>query len=451
MKFARRTVTPQTLGNQLQNWRLSILIFLTIVLGGTASAVYTLKVPLYFISLAFIVHAIWTRKNPFSALLRPPVVIGALLILLFGLYLIPLPASIWTELAGRDIVKTSFDLVGAETPSLPLSLAPQATYLSVFNFLPLIAITLIMLLSAQQSEIKKAEKTIIFTAVLSLIIGIVDVATKQHLFSAYDVYSRGLPVGMFPNINHQAVLMVIAMPLAIYYLHKGQSSRSSPSLVVSTFSAMAVITLILGVFLCRSTAGYGLTIIALSAALFIMNRKKKLSFLFLMPILVLAIAAGADLLTGGKFITPVLEKFSSTFASSRGQIYATSLEAAREFGVFGIGPGAFEPVYRIFENKETISKIYINAVHNDYIQLFMEFGIWGAIWMLAGVIWYIKAVYGVSKSRSSRKPQYLIYALGIAILLVHSVVDYPLRTVSLSAVFFFLVLRLDHFSAQRAS
>jgi len=451
MRSSRRKLTPHQIGQYLLSWRLSLMMLLALVLGGTASSVYALKVPLYFISLVFIVQAIWTRSNPFSALLRPPVILGGLLVLGFGLYLIPLPVSLWGGLSGRDIIQSSFELVHAEKPSMPLSLAPHATYLSAFNFLPIIAITLIMLLSAGHTEIKRAEKTIIFAAVLSLIIGIIDVAAKQHLFSVYEVYSRGLPTGIFPNINHQAVFMAVAMPLAIYYLHKGQSRGSSSNLRVSTLSAMAVIALILGVFLCRSTAGYGLSIVAISSALFIMNRKKKLSVLFLMPIILLAVAICIDLMTGGRFISPVLDKFSSTFASSRGQIYITSIEAAREFGIFGIGPGAFEAVYRIFENKDTISKTYINAVHNDYIQLYMEFGLLGIGWIVAGFIWYIQAVFKVNKSRSSRKAQYLIYALCLAILLIHSAVDYPLRTVSLSALFFFLVLRLDQFSAQRAN
>ena len=121
------------------DWRLTIFLTLCLFLGGTSLGVTSLKIPLYYASVCFIGHALVMQKSSIKSLWSPSVILGGALIGLYCLYLLPLPPIIWVDLPGREVVVQSFELTDNSLPWLPLSLAPRATFESLFNFLPIIA------------------------------------------------------------------------------------------------------------------------------------------------------------------------------------------------------------------------------------------------------------------------------------------------------------------------
>ena len=427
------------------SWRLAIFLVLCLGLGGTSLYVPTLKIPLYYISVAFIGHALITQTKSIRNLFRPSILLGAILIALYCLYIIPLPPSIWTALPGREFVMESFALINSDLPWLPLSLVPRQTFESIFSFLPIIAIALIMCISASEDEIKNAEKAIVVTALISFSIGFIEVLSGVHVFSVYEFYSAGFPVGFFTNINHQATLSSIALPLAIYFTFKQKAGNQRRNNALFFFGAASSIMLVLCLILTRSSAGYLFLVLNLCLSLSIMMSGKRYSILFIILILVALLTLVVDFVFFQSQFQTILGKITSQSGTSRKQIFITSIEAARSFGIFGAGPGSFEAVYRIFENQEVITKKYVNEAHNEYIQMWIEFGILGILWLFAAFVWFFGKIWSFKRAGFAFRKQHLIYVLCISTIALHSVVDFPLRTIAMSSIFAFLIIRFDQF------
>ena len=432
------------IATRCSNWRLSLLLVVCVLLGGTSQNVLTLKIPLYSISILFIGHALFTRKCNLRSIFSPTVSLGGGLLALYFIYIIPTPPSFWANLSGREMVVESFALTNSPLPWLPLSLSPRQSLESLFSFLPVLAIALIMRLSATHLEIQNAEKSIIVSGVLSCLIGYVEVLSGIHIYKAYELYSVGFPVGVFTNINHQATLSAIALPLATYFLLR-RSHRIDVNKARTFLGALAVILLILSLMLTRSSSGYFFLVLNTCLALIIMADQKFSLTRFVYPAigLFVIIITSAVILDGQ--LQDLLAKISSQSETSRRQIFPTSIEAAKSLGIFGAGPGSFDTIYRIFENHEAIKNVYVNEAHNEYIQLWIELGIFGVLWLVAALLWLTLKVKSLFFSATRPIKLHYIYFLSILTVIIHSAVDFPLRTIGLSALFSFLVIRFDEF------
>ena len=111
-------------------------------------------------------------------------------------------------------------------------------------------------------------------------------------------------------------------------------------------------------------------------------------------------------------------------------------EAARHLPL-GAGIGAFDPIYRSLESPETMTGSYLNHAHNDFLELWLETGVVGALLLVGFLVWYGMGCWDVWRARSSSPRTNLARAGSIVILLIlaHSTVDYPLRTSALATLF----------------
>ena len=101
------------------------------------------------------------------------------------------------------------------------------------------------------------------------------------------------------------------------------------------------------------------------------------------------------------------------------------------------GFGTFDPVYRRFEPDYLLSTIYLNEAHNEPMQLLIEGGL-GALLLLAAFLawWAFAAVRAVRPRRAApRRAMGMAMATATLILMLSSLVDYPLRTPLLSSLF----------------
>ena len=101
---------------------------------------------------------------------------------------------------------------------------------------------------------------------------------------------------------------------------------------------------------------------------------------------------------------------------------------------WGAGLGSFRSVYQLYESRDQISTTYVIHAHNDYVELALELGVAGILLIVAFLVWYGRAVW-----RAWRHTDGGIYARAASIvtaaILVHSLVDFPLRTAAISAAF----------------
>ena len=115
----------------------------------------------------------------------------------------------------------------------------------------------------------------------------------------------------------------------------------------------------------------------------------------------------------------------------------------------GAGTGTFVPVYAMFEKpSDLLIEGYANHAHDDFLEIWLETGVAGVALIglfLAWLAWRMASVWRRSYSGGLDIDRFLVRAATLAIvflLLVHSAVDYPLRTGAMMSIFAFLVALL---------
>ena len=430
----------------LMTWRLSLLLTLCIILGGTAQDVITYKIPLYLVSLLFIGQALSSKQcRPLSNLLRPSIILAGLFLLLFILQLIPLPPSIWSSISGREIVTEGYALIGEELPWLPISLTPEKTFFSLFGFIPIMAVIIVVQLSATKKEIEYSISAVIFITILSLLLGMLQSLGGLRNLTLYEYFNEGFPVGFFANLNHQACLIAIVMPLAILMAFGRKSPRHFRNGInPSKFLAMSsVIIISIGAIFLGSGAGYLLLVLGVILSIFILSRGKRHS----KTIIAIGLIAIGGILIDGFFLSgqiqALVSKFTVDSQTSRLTINKTTLTVIKDYWLFGAGAGSFSDIYNLYEDRSTIGQTYVNEAHNDYLQIIVEFGVLGFLIIVAGIVCFLSITLKALSGTRPINTQLLFYCLAVLMPVLHALVDYPLRTISIAAVSMYLLLLID--------
>jgi O-antigen ligase len=133
-----------------------------------------------------------------------------------------------------------------------------------------------------------------------------------------------------------------------------------------------------------------------------------------------------------------------------------TITAALAYLPFGSGFGTFVPVYQMFERpQDALANIFANHAHNDIAEISLEGGVIGIALMLAFATWLAlqaNEIWRHPRADSRAIDILLARAATIALLLIilHSFVDYPLRTDAMMAAFAFSCalllepLRVEH-------
>jgi hypothetical protein len=116
----------------------------------------------------------------------------------------------------------------------------------------------------------------------------------------------------------------------------------------------------------------------------------------------------------------------------RSELTANTLSMAWHYFPYGSGLGSFLNLYPAMTSPETtLSQVYVNAAHNDWAQLLLELGIAFPALLVLFAFAYIR-----NKPRGgfSIMGLLLVGALGL-----HSLVDYPLRTMAMALILAYAV------------
>lgn len=89
---------------------------------------------------------------------------------------------------------------------------------------------------------------------------------------------------------------------------------------------------------------------------------------------------------------------------------------------------------------------YVNHAHNEYLEVIFEGGVIAAIGIIFYLIILAVSVFGGGKNTFQKAA-----LLSIVFLLVHSFVDYPLRTMALALTFAYLNAIVFHTGFGRGS
>lgn len=432
--------SSQPLFQKLKRFRTPIFILLCIFLGGTSQPIHLPKIALYVLSSLIIgVHIF--KFSVFDLFQNAKFL--SWLALVFCVYsiiqLIPLPPSLWSALPGRELYAQSYDLMQIPRPWLPIAMVPEDVLRSLLSILPIIAAFLLITRTADWDERVFAMWAVPFAAAISLALGAVQQLTADKGFYIYEITNYGSAVGIFSNINHHGTLLAIAsvfaVTLAIISRIRHSDGYSRPSVGFIIGCALALF-FILGLLFNGSSAGYVLLAIAISmTGLSFLNVTERSSARWAVGLVFVVLAfIILDFFFLGNAQKNFTHSLTDQSATSRQAIFKISWEILRDVFPWGTGLGSFREIYPSYEKLHEVTSVYVNHVHNDFLELVVEMGIVGAGIIVAFILWWTRVFIGLLSTQNPVAQYAKMAAIGLLIIMIHSVVDYPFRTVSISSI-----------------
>src|SRR5215204_2618659 len=102
----------------------------------------------------------------------------------------------------------------------------------------------------------------------------------------------------------------------------------------------------------------------------------------------------------------------------------------------GCGLGTFERVYQLHEPPQAAMYEVVNHAHNDWLELTLETGLLGPVLLIAFFVWCGRAwVRSLASADSLDRRVGVAAGMAIALISLHSLWEYPLRTIALSTLF----------------
>ena len=374
--------------------------------------------------------------------------------LLVLVQLVPLPPQVWAALPGRAPYAAIAAASGTVTWR-PLTLTPDLTLNSLYALLPATAAGLAALHIDSRDRIWLA-RGVVAIAFVSALIGLIQVAGVGSSLHLYRVTSEDAPVGLLANRNHQAAFLSCALALTGALAGLRRRDVSDPRVGLGAALAVAAV-LILAVLSTGSRMGLALCALG-SLAGVVAYKAAGRRLLPSRPALRLGLAAGAALLLIGVGLAAArsgaIERLAHTnrVSETRAAMIEPLLTTAKAFMPYGAGFGSFDSVYRRFEPAALLSTIYMNQAHDEPLQLAIEGGL-AALVLLAGfALWWAWTATRVLVRASTAQSRALSigWVTATMILMLSSLVDYPLRTPLLSALFVVACLEMGRASRRLA-
>jgi O-antigen ligase len=411
-------------------------LFACLILGGSAQGIWQ-NMFLQLLGLAIIAWAAMDRgEEPVPKAAKQLIVLAIAAVAVVAIQLVPLPPDFWVHLGPRQRLAQDFGMLGMRVPAEPLSLTPAATLDTLLKVIPPLALFCAMVrLKAYRPQWLAV--ALILGTVAGIALGAIQVATSGAGASPwylYDETSVGRGVGFFANRDHMATLLIVTIPFigAIVAVGK-RTTMQRYSAIIAALSGVMILLLI-GLALNGSLAGYGLVLpVVAASALIIIPRGSRLR-LWIVAAAVLLLVGSTALVETAPIDAGTLGGHASSAVDSRSELLSTTLRATRDFMPWGSGFGSFQSVYPLYESPRQVTDVYVVHAHNEYVEIALELGLPGILLLLLFFAWWIAAVHRVWRSPEAR-PFVRAASIASAAILVHSIVDFPLRTAAIAGCF----------------
>ncbi|MES2120710.1 MAG: O-antigen ligase family protein [Pseudomonadota bacterium] len=418
-----------------------LYLFLCLLMGGSAQGPFA-NLFLQLVGLAIIVWAsIAPAEEPQVKPARQLLWLAVFALALVLLQLIPLPAGVWADLGGRKELADGYALLGLATPAMPLSLTPYRSLDSLLGIIPPLAmvVAIVRLKASRGSWLAAA---LIAGTIAGVLLGALQVGTVDADSAPWYLYPQtniGSAVGFFANANHMAILLVVTLPFLAALVAAAKRSEIQHLSALIALVVGAGLVILVGVLLNRSLAAYALVLpVVVASALIIIPMRSRVRPV-LMIVALLLLAGGVGLIANNSTNSGSLGV--STSVQSRDAMFRTTVRAMGDFMPFGSGLGSFPKVYDLYEDARTVTNTYVVHAHNDYAELALELGLPGIVLILLGLGWWGASSWRVWRSAESA-PFARAASIASGAILAHSLVDFPLRTAAISAVFAFCLALL---------
>lgn len=409
------------------------LLIAAFVTGGSSQISGWDDSVVQLLALPILAWGLWRLPAlPRSTIHTFALAIAALIALVPLVQLLPLAETLWVAPEARRGLALDLAAVGA-VPRLTWSLDPRATERAFLFLLPPFAL-FVAALGAGHETHRQLLRTIMLLALFSLALAFLQLGVPaQSVLNPFPQWASQFN-GIFANQNHQGISLVVGVTIALAgmlsVLSKGDNDRaqrwsawalgfaalfalcalpltqSRGSVLIGTF-AVALVPLALGLFDRRHLQGGWGSRLGLAACLGV-------------------VALGVWATVGWMQVDMVdeLRKPMRDATAALGDRHAP----------WGSGVGQFVDVFEQGGPAALLLERYVNHAHSEYPQWWLEAGWLGAAVAFLAILFAGAVVFQALRTRSVHRAGAVAAAIGLAALLAHSWVDYPLRTGTLAAV-----------------
>jgi O-antigen ligase len=411
-------------------------LFACLILGGSVQGIWQNMV----LQLAGVAIIAWAALDR-SAERLPPAARQLLLlaiaaIAVVAVQLIPMPPSLWTHIGPREQIAGDLSSLGIALPWQPLSVAPAASLDALFRIVPALAMVCAMV--PLRAYVPRWLAVALFAATLSgIALGAMQIASSGAEVSPLYLYadtSVGRAVGFFANADHMATLLVISLPFLAATVAAARSANMQRYSAVIAIAVGLAILILIGLAMNGSLAAYSLGLPVLAGSALIVLRPGNRARLWLFGLALLLLAGSIGALEKTAIGSGRMGTHASTAVQSRAELLLTTSRAASDFLPWGSGLGSFQSVYPLYEDPLKVNADYVIHAHNDYAEVALELGIAGIVLMILFLAWWAAAVWRTWRTAEAG-PFARAATIASAAVLVHSFVDFPLRTAAISVCF----------------
>ena len=422
----------------LQFWALMVVLMALFLMGGSArSDVQSLAIltpaTVIFCGLAFPSFK-YEHWNDNKSLL-----IGfAVFFLIVVFYVVPLPVLPESFSLATESLRAIRAVANTTDASPILSVMPAAAWQSFFFLFAPLAVFLLAI-QIKRDDLMLTLPIMIFVGIVSGVIGVLQLAgNSDSPIYLYRISNNGSAVGLFANRNHAAVFLACLFPILSVFATKLRGTRSGERNISQLVAISVAILLVPLILVTGSRAGVLAGVIGMVGGVVLYGTQistngRQTNRKFLTPILAASILLSLVFATIYFSRAEAINRFfvDPSTGSSRAEFWTSSLNLFWNYFPFGFGPGSFVPAFLNEEPRSLLSHVYLNRLHNDWLETAITFGVPGILLMLGAVAFYVRRSFilwfrmdGTRSAVALGRMASVIFAiLGIA-----SMSDYPLRT-----------------------
>ncbi|MBY6217151.1 O-antigen ligase family protein [Qipengyuania aquimaris] len=399
--------------------------------GGSPTPKAEIIVQLGFVA-AVLAWTWWAGRS--TSVPRPLLFFGAALVALPLIQLLPLPPVIWQALPGRELQLANLALVGAEDSWRPLSISPSLTLAGLLALIPAVG-TMWAVSTLGHRDRRFLLLTIGLIALAGAGLGALQLAGGLEAFRLYEKSHRGWLTAFHANRNAAVdVLLIGSLAFAAWHASdrkRAQDRRRAPLVLA------ALVVLLFAILMTGSRAGIALLLVAIGFGWLILFRtevgRRTKQLLYGFTAIALGLLAIPFLLGSNPQLARVAERFDAT-GDARFPLWQDTVTAIQSFGWAGSGIGTFTEAFLPHESMEYLGPASPNRAHNDYLEFLLEAGMLAPLLIVLGaVVLFLMAQRAWKLSPHDNVLQ--LFAMGgLAIVALHSIVDYPLRNMAIACL-----------------
>lgn len=403
------------------------LMLAAVAFGGSASRP-DFEMAICLLAAMAMIVVLWTDRHS----LAPPraaIAVMAAVAATVAVQLVPLPPALWQQVPSGRGAADILALAGQPTGWRPLSVDPDASLFALTALAP----PLLMLWLAcvlDPGERRAMSLVLLGCIALAALAGLAQ--TSGGIPNPYGYSHLGVATGPFASRNHLADLLLIGTGLTFAQRirwTRPAGPRGAPGSGPAGGLAFHGLLILIGAAMFASASRSGMVLYALLVVIGY-GVTSPAGIRIRMVAVLLAILGALwglrSLVPAGSALDMALRRFDM-LEDARTSIWTNSITLAQQFWPLGSGAGTFRQTYPMVEPVSDIIPNYINAAHNDYLQLLSETGVTGAACLLLAAVALIRGAW-----RARHDPLASMAGLTLLMLALHSLVDYPSRVFAVS-------------------